>query len=211
MLSSAWHWPFRFCLVHLSSHVNLLFSTRSFLFLFCCSHGFGQCGALYSAILYDKADTEHWRLFAVRLPNTARCQHTQDNVLVSVYFSCRFFFWTLCVYFDSLIGKNLHFFPPFSRCVNTQRRDRRFGKRFETALLVQSIVMILAMFGLLELCVRVRNSNLIIQGRKHYFAGKCPFFYFNYLPHFSCTFWCAFSKGKSAVNYITFYRLVFDW
>lgn len=31
MLSSAWHWPFRFCLVHLSSHVNLLFSTRSFL------------------------------------------------------------------------------------------------------------------------------------------------------------------------------------
>ncbi|KAH7642421.1 pq-loop repeat-containing protein 1-like protein [Dermatophagoides farinae] len=45
-----------------------------------------------------------------------------------------------------------------------------FGKHFETALLIQSIVMILAMFFLLELCVRVRNSNLIIQQKRRYFS-----------------------------------------
>nr|XP_046911280.1 uncharacterized protein LOC124492429 isoform X4 [Dermatophagoides farinae] len=47
-----------------------------------------------------------------------------------------------------------------------------FGKHFETALLIQSIVMILAMFFLLELCVRVRNSNLIIQQKRRYFSDS---------------------------------------
>lgn len=91
------------------------------------------------------------------------------------------FAWLCCV-LNLLIG-NTHFLPIFflfpifpppphfhTHTVNTL--SLRFGKRFETALLVQSIVMIFAMFALLELCVRVRNSNLIIQGRRHYFAGK---------------------------------------
>nr|XP_027201786.1 PQ-loop repeat-containing protein 1-like isoform X4 [Dermatophagoides pteronyssinus] len=45
-----------------------------------------------------------------------------------------------------------------------------FGKHFETPLLIQSIVMIMAMFILLELCVRVRNSNLIIKQKRRYFS-----------------------------------------
>nr|XP_027201782.1 uncharacterized protein LOC113795764 isoform X1 [Dermatophagoides pteronyssinus] len=47
-----------------------------------------------------------------------------------------------------------------------------FGKHFETPLLIQSIVMIMAMFILLELCVRVRNSNLIIKQKRRYFSEK---------------------------------------
>lgn len=50
--------------------------------------------------------------------------------------------------------------------------QKRFGKHFETPLLIQSIVMIMAMFILLELCVRVRNSNLIIKQKRRYFSGK---------------------------------------
>jgi len=43
---------------------------------------------------------------------------------------------------------------------NILRIEFWFGKRFETPLLVQSIVMIICMLVMLELCIRVYSKSL---------------------------------------------------
>ena len=50
----------------------------------------------------------------------------------------------------------------------------RFGHPFEIPLLAQSIIMIITMLGLVELCVRVKNRNVIGSGsiKNRYFFGK---------------------------------------
>lgn len=47
----------------------------------------------------------------------------------------------------------------------------RFGKRYELPLLIQSLVMTLAMFLMVHLCVTVRRSNQLIRARERTFSG----------------------------------------
>ena len=47
----------------------------------------------------------------------------------------------------------------------------RFGKHFELPLLAQSILMILAMMAMVEVCVRVKNQSEIIQSKQHSLKG----------------------------------------
>ncbi|XP_054165387.1 solute carrier family 66 member 2-like isoform X2 [Oppia nitens] len=44
-----------------------------------------------------------------------------------------------------------------------------FGRHFETPLLVQSIVMIIAMILLIELCIRTNNKDLLIPNKNRFF------------------------------------------
>lgn len=50
----------------------------------------------------------------------------------------------------------------------------RFGYRFEIPLLAQSVIMIVTMFALVELCVRTKNRNTIGSIKNRYFFGKSP-------------------------------------
>jgi len=52
---------------------------------------------------------------------------------------------------------------------NTLRILFWFGHPFEIPLLVQSVVMILTMFAMLELCVRVKQKNSIVPVKSRYF------------------------------------------
>ncbi|RUS69929.1 hypothetical protein EGW08_022313 [Elysia chlorotica] len=47
-----------------------------------------------------------------------------------------------------------------------------FGKRFEFPLLAQSVIMIVTMMVLVELCVRVKNRNEIIAAKQRKFIGE---------------------------------------
>lgn len=58
---------------------------------------------------------------------------------------------------------------------NTLRILFWFYKRFELPLLVQSIVMSIAMFLMIHLCVNVRRNNAIVETRDRVFSGE--FFY----------------------------------
>ena len=51
------------------------------------------------------------------------------------------------------------------------RLNCRFGKHFEYPLLIQSIVMNIAMFAMIHLCVHVRNANQLLQARQKIFTG----------------------------------------
>ncbi|KAI1301244.1 hypothetical protein HDE_03144 [Halotydeus destructor] len=54
---------------------------------------------------------------------------------------------------------------------NTLRILFWFGKRFETPLLIQSVVMIIAMFAMIELCVRTKyNNNVMAQKQRSFIA-----------------------------------------
>ena len=48
----------------------------------------------------------------------------------------------------------------------------RFGRRYETPLLIQSILMNIAMFALLHLCVNLRAKEQILRGEDHIYTGK---------------------------------------
>ncbi|KAL3280573.1 hypothetical protein HHI36_003806, partial [Cryptolaemus montrouzieri] len=53
---------------------------------------------------------------------------------------------------------------------NTLRIMFWFGKHFEYPLLVQSLIMNVAMFMMIHLCVRVRNRNQLVQARQRLFT-----------------------------------------
>ncbi|XP_044751025.1 solute carrier family 66 member 2 isoform X2 [Coccinella septempunctata] len=53
---------------------------------------------------------------------------------------------------------------------NTLRIMFWFGKHFEYPLLIQSVIMNLAMFSMIHLCVRVRNRNQLVQARQRIFT-----------------------------------------
>lgn len=48
----------------------------------------------------------------------------------------------------------------------------RFGKRYELPLLLQSIIMILAMFVMIKLCINVQNRTQIIKSKERVLTGK---------------------------------------
>lgn len=48
---------------------------------------------------------------------------------------------------------------------------RRIGKQFELTLLLQSVVMIITMFGMLHLCCTVRNTNRV-STKQHRLSGE---------------------------------------
>ncbi|PVD21149.1 hypothetical protein C0Q70_19316 [Pomacea canaliculata] len=58
-----------------------------------------------------------------------------------------------------------------------------FGKHFELPLLVQSIIMIFAMLVLVELCVRVNQTNEIISSRSRRFTGQDSLAYSHLQTH----------------------------
>ena len=50
----------------------------------------------------------------------------------------------------------------------------RFGRHYEIPLLIQSILMNVAMFALIHLCVQVNAKDRIVgQYKDHVFTGKC--------------------------------------
>lgn len=53
---------------------------------------------------------------------------------------------------------------------NTLRIMFWFGKHFEYPLLAQSLIMNITMFGMIHLCVRVRNRNQLHQARQRIFT-----------------------------------------
>ncbi|XP_026463840.1 PQ-loop repeat-containing protein 1 isoform X1 [Ctenocephalides felis] len=55
---------------------------------------------------------------------------------------------------------------------NTLRILFWFGKRYELPLLIQSLVMTLAMFLMVHLCVTVRRSNQLIRARERTFSAS---------------------------------------
>ena len=48
----------------------------------------------------------------------------------------------------------------------------RFGHRYETPLLIQSILMNLAMFALIHLCVSLNNKEQLVKSQEHIFTGR---------------------------------------
>lgn len=48
----------------------------------------------------------------------------------------------------------------------------RFGKRYELPLLLQSILMILAMFVMIKLCINVQNRTQIIKAKERVLTGE---------------------------------------
>ena len=48
----------------------------------------------------------------------------------------------------------------------------RFGKFYETPLLIQSIVMIFTMLFMLEVCIRLRKEHPLVSNLKKSFTGK---------------------------------------
>lgn len=48
----------------------------------------------------------------------------------------------------------------------------RFGKHYELPLLLQSILMIIAMFVMIKLCINVQNRTQIIKAKERVFTGK---------------------------------------
>lgn len=48
---------------------------------------------------------------------------------------------------------------------------RRIGKQFELTLLLQSVVMIITMFGMLHLCCTVQNTNRV-STKQHRLSGE---------------------------------------
>lgn len=65
---------------------------------------------------------------------------------------------------------------------NTLRIIFWFGKRFETPLLVQSVLMNIAMFALIQLCVSINNKEyLVVEKRKpHVFTDLDPKFFWQW-------------------------------
>ncbi|XP_045470129.1 solute carrier family 66 member 2 isoform X1 [Harmonia axyridis] len=55
---------------------------------------------------------------------------------------------------------------------NTLRIMFWFGKHFEYPLLIQSVIMNVAMFLMIHLCVKVRNRNQLVQARQRIFTAK---------------------------------------
>ncbi|XP_045470130.1 solute carrier family 66 member 2 isoform X2 [Harmonia axyridis] len=53
---------------------------------------------------------------------------------------------------------------------NTLRIMFWFGKHFEYPLLIQSVIMNVAMFLMIHLCVKVRNRNQLVQARQRIFT-----------------------------------------
>lgn len=47
----------------------------------------------------------------------------------------------------------------------------RFGKHYETPLLIQSILMNITMLIMIKLCVNVKNKNQIIKAKERVFTG----------------------------------------
>jgi len=48
----------------------------------------------------------------------------------------------------------------------------RFGKHYELPLLLQSILMILAMFVMIKLCINVQNRTQIIKAKERVLTGE---------------------------------------
>lgn len=48
----------------------------------------------------------------------------------------------------------------------------RFGKRFELPLLLQSLLMIVAMFVMIKLCINVQNRTQIIKSKERVLTGE---------------------------------------
>lgn len=63
---------------------------------------------------------------------------------------------------------------PDNRGDNDQRKHffRRFSKRYELPLLVQSVVMNITMFLMIHLCVKVKRNNNIMRARERVFSGE---------------------------------------
>jgi len=51
----------------------------------------------------------------------------------------------------------------------------RFGKHYELPLLLQSILMILAMFVMIKLCINVQNRTQIIKAKERVLTGNYNF------------------------------------
>lgn len=49
--------------------------------------------------------------------------------------------------------------------------SRRIGKQFELTLLLQSVVMIITMFGMLQLCCTIQNTNRV-STKQHRLSGE---------------------------------------
>lgn len=68
--------------------------------------------------------------------------------------------WTQCLQFQIEISNLTRFL------------FRRFSKRYELPLLIQSVVMNITMFLMIHLCVKVRRNNNIMRARERVFSGK---------------------------------------
>lgn len=51
----------------------------------------------------------------------------------------------------------------------------RFGKHYEFPLLLQSILMIIAMFVMIKLCINIQNGTQIIKAKERVFTGEASF------------------------------------
>lgn len=63
---------------------------------------------------------------------------------------------------------------------NTLRIFFWFGKRYEVPLLLQSILMIIAMFIMIKLCINVQNRNQVIKVRERVFTDFDPNFFWKW-------------------------------
>jgi len=50
---------------------------------------------------------------------------------------------------------------------------RRFGHRFELPLLIQSVLMSLAMFALIHICVKINAKDSLARSEDRMFTGEC--------------------------------------
>lgn len=59
--------------------------------------------------------------------------------------------------------------------IDLSRSYCRFGKHYELPLLLQSILMILAMFVMIKLCINVQNRTQIIKTKERVLTGEYNF------------------------------------
>lgn len=56
--------------------------------------------------------------------------------------------------------------------IDVARSYCRFGKHYELPLLLQSLLMILAMFVMIKLCINVQNRTQIIKTKERVLTGE---------------------------------------
>lgn len=85
-----------------------------------------------------------------------------------------------------------------------------FGKRFELPLLAQSVIMIVTMMVLVELCVRVKNRSEIIASKQRKFIDMDPAHFWNWTDFMSyLEFIASFSLVVGVLTFLFINNTVF--
>jgi len=90
---------------------------------------------------------------------------------------------------------------------NTMRIVFWFGKHYETPLLIQSILMNICMFALVQLCVKVNTKEVIVQERRreHVFTDFDPTFFWKWTDFSS---YVEFTMTVAAIGSMLMYFLI---